>query len=71
MEAEEGKATRGYCITRPPGHHAKCATGAGFCLFGNVALAANVAKNEGKRVCIFDWDIHHGDGTQKFFYEDD
>ena len=54
---------RGYCITRPPGHHAKCSESAGFCIFNNVAIAAKLAKSEGKKVCIFDWDIHHGDGT--------
>ena len=62
---------RGYCITRPPGHHAKCKEPAGFCIFNNVALAARMARKEGKRVCIFDWDIHHGDGTQEEFYDDD
>ena len=61
---ENSPIKRGYCITRPPGHHAKCGESAGFCLFNNVAIAAKVAKSEGKRVCIFDWDIHHGDGTQ-------
>jgi acetoin utilization deacetylase AcuC-like enzyme len=62
---------RGYCITRPPGHHSKCGESAGFCIFNNAAIAAKIARKQGKRVCIFDWDIHHGDGTQGEFYDDD
>ena len=61
---------RGYFITRPPGHHSKCAQSAGFCIFNNIALAARQATEQGQRVCIFDWDVHHGDGTQRFFYSD-
>lgn len=68
---KHGKLKRGYCITRPPGHHSKCGDAAGFCIFNNVALAAKYARNFCKRVCVFDWDIHHGDGTQQAFYEDD
>lgn len=68
---EHSPLKRGYCIVRPPGHHAKCSEAAGFCIFNNVAIAAKMARAEGKRVCIFDWDIHHGDGTQEEFYEDD
>ena len=68
---DNSKVKRGYCITRPPGHHAKCSDAAGFCLFNNVGMAAKWAKKQGRRVCIFDWDIHHGDGTQEEFYEDD
>ena len=60
-----------FCPVRPPGHHAKCSSSAGFCIFNNAAVAAKMAKAEGKKVCIFDWDIHHGDGTQEEFYNDD
>lgn len=67
---EKSGLKRGYCIVRPPGHHAKCQEPAGFCFFNNVAIAARTARQAGKRVCIFDWDIHHGDGTQQEFYED-
>lgn len=73
LQEDEGaeRLKRGYCIVRPPGHHSKCGDSAGFCIFNNVAIAAHYAKNLGKRVCIFDWDIHHGDGTQSAFYKDD
>ena len=56
----------GYCIVRPPGHHANKDESLGFCLFNNAAVAAKVAMKEPhnlKKICIFDWDIHHGDGT--------
>jgi acetoin utilization deacetylase AcuC-like enzyme len=46
---------------------------AGFCLFNNVAIAIKHAQKEHgvKKICVFDWDIHVGDGTSKTFYEDD
>jgi acetoin utilization deacetylase AcuC-like enzyme len=62
----DGQYERGYAIVRPPGHHAYQNKAAGFCFFNNVAIAAKLALNEPynlKRVCVFDWDIHHGDGT--------
>ncbi len=64
---------KGYCIIRPPGHHAYHNIASGFCFFNNAALAAQIAMESPynlKRVCIFDWDIHHGDGTQSMFYND-
>ena len=64
--AMTGENLRSFCAVRPPGHHALYDRAMGFCLFGNVALAAHYArKNHGlKRVLIVDWDVHHGNGTQ-------
>ncbi len=59
-----------FAITRPPGHHAYPERASGFCLFNNVAIAARKAANEGKKVLIFDFDGHLGDGTEHIFYED-
>lgn len=61
-----------FCAIRPPGHHAERCRAMGFCLFNNVALAAQyVRKRYGiERVLILDWDVHHGNGTQHIFEED-
>lgn len=68
-----GSMVNAFCALRPPGHHAETATAMGFCLFNNVAIGARHAqKNHGiRRVAILDWDVHHGNGTQEIFYEDD
>lgn len=62
-----------FMAVRPPGHHAEFDHGMGFCLINNVAVAAEYLIKKGglKRVAIVDWDIHHGNGTQHYFYERD
>ncbi|WP_435019215.1 histone deacetylase family protein [Tundrisphaera sp. TA3] len=67
-----GKTRRALCLVRPPGHHALPDRPMGFCLYGNVAVAAADAVHRLglDRVLIVDWDVHHGNGTQDIFYED-
>jgi acetoin utilization deacetylase AcuC-like enzyme len=64
LAAEQGD----FALIRPPGHHAHRDRASGFCLFNNVAIAAQKLANEGKKVFILDIDGHHGDGTQSIFY---
>jgi acetoin utilization deacetylase AcuC-like enzyme len=64
-----GEARLGFCGVRPSGHHAEPDRAMGFCLFNNVALAAELAIAElgAERVLILDWDVHHGNGTAEAF----
>mmetsp|Transcript_3960 Transcript_3960/g.4679 ORF Transcript_3960/g.4679 Transcript_3960/m.4679 type:complete len:807 (-) Transcript_3960:16-2436(-) len=70
----EGRVKNSLAVVRPPGHHAEPDTPGGFCLFSNVAVAAkNILKKypeSVRKIVIVDWDIHHGNGTQKAFYDD-
>ena len=66
----DGTVDSAFALVRPPGHHATRDRAMGFCLLNNVAAAAAAAKARGVRVAIFDWDVHHGNGTEAIFYED-
>jgi len=60
-----------FALIRPPGHHAEPDRAMGFCLFNNAGVAAAWALETVDRVAIVDWDLHHGNGTQKIFYRSD
>ncbi len=65
-----GEADAAFLALRPPGHHAVPARAMGFCLVNNVAVTARALSSQGERVLIFDYDAHHGNGTQDIFFED-
>src|SRR4051794_16187649 len=65
-----GEASTAFAGTRPPGHHCEVARPMGFCLFNNVAVAAQHALDThgAERVAVFDWDVHHGNGSNDIFH---
>jgi len=71
-QVASGRLQTGLAAVRPPGHHAEAGRPMGFCLFNNVAIAARALQAEDGvgRILIFDWDVHHGNGTQHSFDED-
>jgi len=62
-----------FCAVRPPGHHAEKNKAMGFCIYNNVAVGANylIEKYKYKKIAIIDFDVHHGNGTQDIFYENE
>jgi len=67
-----GEFERAFCAVRPPGHHATPTQAMGFCLFNNIAIAARYAQSISyEKVMILDFDVHHGNGTQDTFWQDD
>lgn len=67
-----GQVANAFALVRPPGHHAERDRSMGFCLFNNIAVAANALKirHRMERIAIIDWDVHHGNGTQHIFDQD-
>ena len=70
---ENKKFNKAFCAVRPPGHHAEKNKAMGFCIYNNVAVGAKylINKYKYKKIAIIDFDVHHGNGTQDIFYEDD
>lgn len=68
----DGKIKNAYVLNRPPGHHAEADLGRGFCIFGNGVITVKKLRQlyDLKKIAIIDWDVHHGNGTQKGFYND-
>ncbi len=68
-----GEAANAFCAVRPPGHHAEPSRPMGFCLFNNVAVGALQAREAHglTRVAVVDFDVHHGNGTQAMFWDDE
>lgn len=71
----EKTITNAYCLVRPPGHHAIRDCGMGFCIFNNIVLAGYHARvitnNKINRIAVVDYDVHHGNGTQEAFWDDE
>ncbi|MCY4466575.1 MAG: histone deacetylase [Chloroflexi bacterium] len=67
-----GRTQNALAVVRPPGHHATAGRQMGFCLLNNIAIAARQAQTKHglRKVLVFDYDVHHGNGTQDIFYSD-
>ncbi|KAJ7783256.1 histone deacetylase complex protein [Mycena metata] len=72
LAVARGELKKTFAIVRPPGHHAEPEEHMGFCFFNNVAVAARVVQQHTpiKKILILDWDVHHGNGTQRAFNDD-
>ncbi|SDQ24074.1 class II histone deacetylase [Leucobacter chromiiresistens] len=68
----DGVVDNAYALVRPPGHHAEPDQGRGYCLFANIPVAIEALRAAGRvrRVAIFDYDVHHGNGAQKIYWDD-
>ncbi|KAL3930356.1 MAG: hypothetical protein SGPRY_001572 [Prymnesium sp.] len=66
-----GEVRSAFALVRPPGHHAEAEEAMGFCFYNHAAVAAAAALETHARVAIIDWDVHHGNGTQMIFEEDE
>ena len=72
-EVEKGKFSNAFCAVRPPGHHAERKKAMGFCTLNNCSVGANylISKYNYDKVAIIDFDVHHGNGTQDIFFENE
>lgn len=72
LRVAEGTFAAGFAAVRPPGHHAESRRAMGFCLYNNAAIAVRALQAEAgvERVLLFDWDVHHGNGSQQIFEAD-
>ncbi|KAF5354646.1 hypothetical protein D9756_005351 [Leucocoprinus leucothites] len=72
LAVARGRLKKSFAIVRPPGHHAEPDEHMGFCFFNNIAVAARVVQQLTpiKKILILDWDVHHGNGTQRAFNDD-
>ena len=70
---ENKKFNNAFCAVRPPGHHAEKDKAMGFCIYNNIAVGAKYLINKYKydKIAIIDFDVHHGNGTQNIFYENE
>jgi len=71
-QVSNGLVANAFCAVRPPGHHAESSRAMGFCFFNNVAIGAFYARKKYgyKKVAVIDFDVHHGNGTQEIFWDE-